>query len=234
MRCIRCSKTLSSAQSLDHHSKNYCRYREGKKVGAGCCRQRDVVVVNDGHLQGRTEGSRCVAVSGWGRVRDYEILPRENDVNPRVWVRSQEGEVREIVNIMDEFVVRGRMVLRCWFIKRNNVTGQVLRRELFDISSLSTSTIDNFHEWFTQHTAALFHNLDTFNKRDSELELDGIDALELKLTLLPNDVGYGFFKLPGELKRKQAVINIQTEKDCFHYALLSILHYNDLSLSKRT
>ena len=93
------------------------------------------------------------------------------------------------------------MVLRAQFAKRNAATGELLRREILYVSSLSANFVHNFHDWYSSHISAILNNLESLTNRDSDLELDGIEALVLKFTLLPNLSGRGFFQLPDKLKR---------------------------------
>ena len=34
-------------------------------------------------------------------------------------------------------------------------------------------------------------------------------------------------------KKKQAIVNVETESECFKYALLSVLHYNEIPTKQR-
>ena len=47
--------------------------------------------------------------------------------------------------------------------------------------------------------------------------------------------GQGVFTLPPELaKKRQAIVNVNTTGECFKYALLSVLHYNDVEHQQRS
>ena len=167
-----------------------------------------------------------------GRVRDYEMRPDREDDEPIVdverWLRAEEATVREVFDQFAEFLVRGRLVLRGHFIRRDPATFEVLQRDLLYVSSLPANFVHDFHHWYEQHILGIINNLESLTKRSSNLELEGIEALEIKFNLLPNLSGRGYFQLPDKLNRKKAVINVNTNKDCFKYALLSILHYSDV------
>ena len=122
--------------------------------------------------------------------------------------------------------MNGRMILRVWFIKQKN--GEVVRREKFYISSLASSHIHDFNEWYDQHSKAIIINLSNLSKKDSDLQFDGVDALLINTNLRENLTGRSFFRLPTTLATKHAVINVQTNDSCLKYAILSILHYGDV------
>ena len=172
-------------------------------------------------------------VSVNGRVRDYEMIPCVEIADPERWIRAEESLVRKVHEQMYDFVVKGRMVLKAWFVKRRPGTGELLRKELMYLSSLPSDYIHDFQQWYSQHIAALMNNFNNLTKRDSDLEYDSVDALDIKFNILPNMSGHSFFQIPDTLKRKNAVVNVQTHESCFKYALLSILHYSDLNCNTR-
>ena len=51
--------------------------------------------------------------------------------------------------------------------------------------------------------------------------------------MVEDQAGRDHFTLPSKLKATNAVINVDAEGECFKYALLSILHYNDLRKHQR-
>ena len=198
-------------------------------------RTSDVVEIVDRELWNDDDSSfiTFARVSANGRVRDYEMIPDVDVVDPARWLRAEESLVESLFERMNEYVVKGRLVLKAWFVKRNPAANEVLRREMLYISSLSADYIHDFHQWYNSHSAAINKNLENLTRRDSDLELDGIEALDIKFNLLPNLAGRSFFQLPDNLKRMQAVINVNVKEACFKYALLSILHYKDLTKEKR-
>ena len=163
-----------------------------------------------------------------GLVRDYLLLSNESVHDAAIWMQSEEALIRQLFDAMENFVVKGRLVLRAWFIKVNQATGEVLRRELFYLSSQPASHIYDFEQWFHHHVSGIVKNLHAFNNRDSDLEFDGVEALDIKFSLTKNLTGHSYFKLPDDLKNKTAVVNVNAEEACFKYALLSMLHYDDI------
>ena len=169
----------------------------------------------------------CNSVSANGRTRNYEMFPCQDVNDPERWLHAEESLVERVFLALHDHVVKGRMVLRAWFVKQNSATGEVLRRELLYLSSLSSETIHDFDKWYSSHVAAIMKNFNDLTRQDSDLTFDGVEALEIKFNLLPNLAGRGAFQLPPALKRMHAVVNVQTTDSCFKYALLSVLHYND-------
>jgi len=168
-----------------------------------------------------------------GVVRDYEIVPYDVVMDVRRWLFDEEEMMRQLFAEMSEYLVKGRMLLRAWFVKHNPTTLEVLSREVFYLSSAHSSYIHNFRQWYRQHTVGIINHLETFIKHDSNLEFDGVEVLELKLNCLPNMSGRAFFKLPNALKRIQGVINVDVPHSCFKYALLSVLHYGDITCNRQ-
>ena len=217
----------------------YCRYREGFKAKRPVvARQRQPVEVDDDDIvtwDDAEENFVCLnKVSVNGRVRDYEMFPTDVVCDAERWLFSQEALVKTVYDRMDEYLVRGRLVLKAWFVKHNPVTMEVLRRDLIYLSSLHAEFIYDYQHWYGRHVAAVTKNLTSFCRHDSDLEFERVEALDIKFNLLNKNLsGRAFFQLPDELKRKRAVINVRTKDKCFHYALLSMLHYDDLTSNQR-
>ena len=131
-------------------------------------------------------------VSVNGRARDYVMVSEDDVVDVERWLCAEEELVRRVFDVLDDFLIRGRLVLRAWFIKRDPATAEVLRRELFYLSSLPANVIHDFHQWYHSHVRAIINNLDNFCNQDSALEFDNVEALDLKFNLLPNLSGRGF------------------------------------------
>ena len=234
--CSLCHHPVASAARLVQHQEKYCRFRDGKKAKKTAAARTNRFFVDDDWVFWSAEETSNVsrtAVSVNGRVRDYAMVPEEDVVDPERWLYEEEPLVEKVFNLMHEFLVRGRLVLRAWFVKRNHLTKETMRREMLYVSSLAADYIHDFHHWYTSHIAAIIKNLNNLTRRDSDLEFDGIEALDIKFSLLSNLSGRAFFQLPNDLKKKMAVVNVQSKENCFLYALLSVLHYNDLNRSNR-
>jgi len=237
--CPDCRKSLASAASLRKHRAEYCRYRNGKKARQPVARHRDVVEIDDGEFQYMSDDARNESyiirtnVSLNGRVRDYELRSDDEVLDVERYLTAEEALVRTVFDAMGAFLIKGRLVLKAWFVKRDPVTFDVLSRELIYLSSLPADFIHDFQHWYQRHISGIIKNFDSFTKRGSDLELDGIEALVIKFNLARNLSGRAFFQLPEKLKRMQAVVNVESRKDCFLYAVLSMLHYDDLDKDRR-
>ena len=228
--CPDCHRVLSSTASLQRHRENYCRYREGMRARRPVVNnQRNGVVVEDDEVF-NSDVSHVVRtrISANGRVRDYEMKSNDVVYDVQRWLTAEETLVKRVHDKMDEFLIKGRLVLRAWFVKRDPATLEVLQREMFYLSSLPADFIHDFHQWYTRHILGIIKNLESFTKQDSNLEFDGVEALDIKFNLLRNLAGRSFFQLPDKLRRMKAVVNVNIKESCFKYALLSILHYKDI------
>ena len=238
--CPTCHKTLSSALSLRRHKEKYCRYREGKKARPPVVARQSVKEIDDddGEIWSKTNAryeSYVVRtkVSLDGRVRDYEMRPEEEVLNVESYLTDAEALVKTVFDKLSEYLVKGRLVMKAWFVKRDPATLEVLRRDMFYLASLRADLIHDFQHWYQRHISGIINNFNNLSKRDSDLEFDGIESLIMKFNLGRNLSGRAFFQLPDKLKGMQAVVNVHSKADCFEYALLSILHYNDLDKEKR-
>ena len=232
--CPDCQRPLSTEASLARHRQNYCRYRQGKRARKpAVARQSDDVVLNDDVFSGENASLTRIRRGVNGRARDYELTPNAVVYDVERWLSDETELVARLFDETSEYLVRGRLVLRAWFVKRNPATFEVLRRDVLHVSSLSADDIHDFHHWYGRHTQGITNHLEALAKRDSNLEFDGVEALEIKFNLSPNLSGRSFFKLPQKLQHMQAVVNINASHSCFKYAVLSILHYNDVHPKRR-
>ena len=237
--CPNCNNVLSCRSALNIHMERYCRYRAGKRAKPKMSRTAVVrqasamnaADLNDAEFDSSSSRLWRRAVSVNGFLRDYLLESNSNEpvLDAMLWLTNEELLVQRLYDVMDDYVVKGRMVLRVWFVKRNPTTGEVLRRQLFYISSSKSSQIYNFHDWYHYHIQSMGRNLHSFNNLDSNLEFDGVEALDIQFSLTKNLSGQSYFKLPEKLRRMQAVINVDAPTACFKYALLSILHYDEIS-----
>ena len=119
-----------------------------------------------------------------GTARIYELTNPECDGDLELFMWSLYEEVRdEILPLMETHRLRGRIVVKVEFgkIGENNV---IERIENFYITSLASDFINNFDEWFLQHTNALMRNLEKFNERSSNWIFNRIICAELKLSVI--------------------------------------------------
>jgi hypothetical protein len=76
--------------------------------------------------------------------------------------------------------------------------------------------------------------LQNFTNRTSNFlvrRIESIDMHLLRYEQIPYWVGHSYFPLPSALKNKNAVVNVCNtgDNDCFRYAILSVIHYDDLT-----
>ncbi|MEL7306377.1 MAG: endonuclease domain-containing protein [Pseudomonadota bacterium] len=232
--CPDCHRCLSTISSLQQHREKYCRYRKGKKARKtkATLKNKPVSMYDDEFVSDFSILKRT-RVSLSGLVRDYEMKSNEVVKDAVLWLRNEDILVRQLYDVMTDYVVKGRLVLKVWFTKCNPATGQVLRRDIFHLSSQRAEHILDFQQWYDSHVSAIIRNLEAFHNMDSDLTLDRIEALDIKFSLTKDMNARGFFELPGTLKRMQAVINVDTDEACFKYALLSILHYDDVKANRQ-
>ncbi len=78
----------------------------------------------------------------------------------------------------------------------------------------------------------LQEKLTQFTEKSSDFVLDSINYLDIQLVKYqrkPRHTGHSYIPLPAKLKHKKAVINVENKDDmCFMYAILSILHKDDI------
>ena len=232
--CPDCNRTLATTASLRQHREKYCRYREGRRAPRPAARVRlnAVSVTDDIEFDSERSCLRRKHVGLNGRVRDYDLIPNERVVDVERWLSAEESLVRRLYDALDDYVIKGRMVMRAWFVKINPHNGEVVRRVLFYLPSLSASLIHDFQHWYEMHSRGLLKHVDSFHNMDSDLVLDCIEAIEFKFSLLDNLNAESFFKLPDSLERKQAVVNVNSPTACFKYALLSMLHYSEVKINR--
>lgn len=142
------------------------------------------------------------------------------------WFHQNETLVQALFNNLNNFRMKALIYLKMKYVKLNHHTGEVTERLEFHIPSSSATDVTD--TWLSYHVQGLKINVDKFNEKDSDLIFDGVESATIKITLLENYGGRGSFKLPSVLKNKMAVINVDCESQCFKYAVLSILHYEDI------
>ena len=146
--------------------------------------------------------------------------------------------IRDLVRMRtDGFIVRARFVASIWFVRpidgESGEDGSGMERRLFFFTSGPASYLQIFDEWYAHSVATLLASIEAFNRLGSNWTLDRIERVELKLNLVEDRSGSGHYTLPAKLRPMQAVINVDAEGECFKYALLSILHYDEVDRRHR-
>ena len=209
---------------MKRHQEQYCRYRQGKKARkpAVDCQLTTAVIDDDEEFRSDTVTVKRTQCAVNGHARTYEMVPRGVVHDAERWLIDNESMVSCVHDALSEFLVKGHMVLKARFVKRNPATGVVLQRDEFYMSSLSADVVYDFEQWYSRHTIAIINNFEAFCRRDSSLELECVESLIINFNLFPNLSGRGSFQLPQKLKNMNAVINVNCKDSCFKYALLSL------------
>ena len=162
-------------------------------------------------------------------VRDYHMESNERYFDVEKYFFDNIDLLEQMFHVVDDFIVKGLIYATGIYHKIDSKTNEIIDvRENYFISSAATP-VDDVSMWLHHHVAGLKERMDAFNERDSGLVFGGICHADIKITLIENYSGQGVFTLPPALKSKTAVINVDTDTQCFKYAVLSILHYNDIS-----
>ena len=162
-------------------------------------------------------------------VRDYRMQPSNGAItNFWKWFHEDKIIIEALFNNLNNFRLKALIYLNVNYVKLDHQTGEVLERRLIAHPSSSATEVVDCDAWLSQHIDGLKSMIEKFCEKDSDLIFDGVEFADIKVTLLENHSGEGSFKLPPSLKNKSAVINVDCESHCFKYAVLSILHYQDV------
>lgn len=84
----------------------------------------------------------------------------------------------------------------------------------------------NIKEWFIKNVIELImRELEEFQERDSGWALVNVVNLGVNINQYTAQLGSSFIKLPPQIERKQACINVKNNDDaCFAWAVMSALH----------
>ena len=169
-----------------------------------------------------------------GMVRDYELRCDEVVMDVGNWLVSQFPLIdRCFAPLVRQYAVRAMFFVKLMFVRVCPETGAVVERMSCFMPSASASHIVNLREWYESHIAGFQTTFNKFlNREGSEWQYDNVDFVLFKTNLSLSYSGRGIFKLPTNLSRKQAVINVNCDSACFKYALLSVLHHNDISTNR--
>lgn len=172
-----------------------------------------------------------------GRVCDYDLVANEPCPDVDRFFHMSTGLISNLIRDLSRAnILQGRMIARARCFKVDDA-GIPVEEVFLHFPSFAFDYIDDNGglEWFATHSARIKELLDTFQSNGSKIVFDCIERLYIKLNLTYNNNGQGTFKLPSKLgKKRQSIINVDSEGQCFKYALLSILHYDDVADSRRT
>ena len=170
-----------------------------------------------------------------GHACEYDLVSHEACFDVLQFFQMSASLLRDLIRTLSPtYLLQGRMVARARFFQLNDAGERVAETFLF-FPSHAQSFIDNDGEgWFASHSNRIIQLLDAVLRQSSNIEFDCIERVYVKLIIRENAGGQGVFTLPPKLaKKRQAIVNVDAASECFKYALLSILHYDDVSNQQR-
>ena len=170
-----------------------------------------------------------------GMVRDYELRSDEVVMNVPNWLLSQFPLLEEcFAPLLRQFVVRAMFYVKLKLVRVCPQTGAVVERMSCFMPSASASHIVDLQEWYESHIGGFQTTFNKFLTKDgSEWQFDDVDYVLFATNLSFSFSGRGGFQLPSALAKKHAVINVDCDFACFKYALLSVLHFNDVPRNRQ-
>ena len=170
-----------------------------------------------------------------GHACEYDLVSHEPCSDAMQFFQMSASLIKNLISSLSTtYTLQGRMVARARFFQLNDAGERVAESFLF-FPSHAQSFIHDGEEWYTSHSNRIIERLDTVLRNSSDLDFDSIERVYVKLIIRENVDGQGIFQLPPTLANKrQAIVNVDATSECFKFALLSILHYNDVSNRQRT
>ena len=183
------------------------------------------------YVHGDSRVERCAITAMSGMVRDFKLWSDANVVDIPLWMRAQSELMHRCLSpMMRIFVVRAMMYACVSFVQIDSMTGEVLQRSLRYIPSRAAEQIVDFNDWYESNIERIACTLNKcLNKEGSDWQVECLKFVLVKVSLSENVAGCGAFKLPALLRNMRAVINVDCAEKCFLYAILSVLHYKDVS-----
>lgn len=170
-----------------------------------------------------------------GHVCEYDLMSHETCSDVLQFFQMSADLVRDLIkSLSPAYVLQGRMVARVRYFRVND-RGERTEELFLYFASLPQNHVDgDGGNWYDSHSRRIIELVDTMNRNASNIEFDCIERVYVKLILRDNVDGQGVFTLPPKLaKKRQAIVNVNSPSECFKYALLSILHYNDVPSQQR-
>ena len=206
-----------------------CRLKFKKQVLLDCHMLYHTQSVEE-YADGDNHIGRCEVTALSGMVRDYRLWCDERVTNIRPWMNAQCELIRTcFLPLMNVFMMRSMFYLRVKLMRVDPVTGVVVESRVICCPSLATEVIVHFEEWFARNVKRAVDNLEKFTSVEgSDWLIECVEDVLFKVSLMDSKSGRGVFELPEKLRKMRAVVNVDCEHSCFKYAVLSVLHYNDV------
>ena len=169
-----------------------------------------------------------------GHACSYDLVANEPCSDVMQFFQMSSGLVRDLFRTLSPtYLIQGRMIARARFFRVNDA-GERTEEVFIHFGSPPMSFVGDGEEWFTLHSTGIIGHMETVLRNSSNLEFDSIERVDVTLILRENVDGQGVFTLPPLLgKKRQTIVNVDTTSECFKYAMLSVLHYNDVSNQQR-
>ena len=170
-----------------------------------------------------------------GRVCEYDLKSHEPCSDVIQFFQMSAGLVQNLIkSLSPTYILQGRLVARTRFFQINDQGERVGETYLFFPSGPQNYVDTSGQDWYSEHSRRITELLDSITRNSSNIEFDCIERVFIKLLLHENIDGQGIFVLPPQLaKKRQSIVNVNTTSECFKFALLSVLHYNDVSNKQR-
>ena len=184
----------------------------------------------ESYVSGVNHLERCVVTAMNGLVRDYKLWCDEIVVNIPAWLMAQYDLIGQCLSpLLRAFVVRAMMYVGVYFVRVDVQTGEIAERMMRYIPSRPTEHVVELSAWLADHVNQIASTLAQWEASEgSDWQVECLNHVMLKVTLSENVAGRGTFQLPAKLKKMHAVVNVNCERACFKYAVLSVLHYADV------
>ena len=108
------------------------------------------------------------------------------------------------------------------FIKKS-ADADVVDLKYFNTKNANIDVSTDLHKWFLEHVEDMILNkLSEFQERDSGFALQSIISLEININKLEMGNGTSNIRLPEQIHKKHACINVQNDDQaCFYWSILS-------------
>ena len=172
-------KNFTRERSVADRDEVYCKYRTGEGEQSHRVKPQKIRrahVNRDVDDKNVVDGKHSKIILSRHALnenaRDYKMIPNELIVNVNSWLIEEAECVEVLLNKFDDTVLKGRLVLSAWFVKRQIVENkmEVLRRERVYLSSYSSEHIVDKEMWYQRHVERICKDLDSFKYERKKFE----------------------------------------------------------------
>ena len=226
-RCPNCRRVFRARFYFNRHVAN-CRRTQPRRIDLPELPPRHNARIRSEVYQSALRGC-CKSVRFTRTAQSSAMLPNEFFAEARPLISNWTNSLGEQAS---EYKVQPVLCVRA--IKVNGA-GETTHEDkpIFSARALSLieSDIDDV-------VANLLSKVEAFIRNGSNWVVDDVLYFDLRITKFhsaPNVRGHGAFPLPQRLAQKHAVVNVDNlgAADCFKYAILSVLHYDDVPIHRQ-